>query len=73
MTQTSELHERTFYTVRNQDDSLRTLVIEHPARIDAALTKGSKEPEERAPGVYRFKLDIPKSNASLPLEEVRVM
>jgi len=74
MTQTSELHERTFYTVRNQDDPLRTLVIEHPARIDAALTKGSKEPEERARGVYRFKLDIPaKSNASLPVEEVRVM
>jgi hypothetical protein len=72
MTQTSELHERTFYTIRNQDDSLRTLVIEHPARIDAALAKGSKEPEERAPGVYRFKLDIPaKSNASLPVEEVR--
>jgi len=74
MTQTSELHERTFYTIRNQDDYLRTLVIEHPARIDSALAKGSKDPEERAPGVYRFKLDIPaKSNASLPVEEVSVM
>ena len=74
MTQVSELRERTFYTVRNLDDSARTLVIEHPARIDAALANGSKQPEERASGVYRFRLDIPaKSSASLPVEEVRVL
>jgi hypothetical protein len=74
MTQTSELRERTLYTVRNQDDSTRTLVIEHPARIDAALAPGSKDPEERAPGVYRFKLDVPaKSSVSLPVEEVRIL
>jgi hypothetical protein len=74
MTQISELHERTLYTVRNQDESPRVLVIEHPARLDAVLAKGTKEPEERAPGVYRFKLDLPsKSTASLPVEEVRVL
>jgi hypothetical protein len=74
MTQTSELRERTVYTVRNQDDSPRVLVIEQPAGADSALAKGSKEPEERAPGVYRFKLDIaPKATASLPVEEVRVL
>ena len=74
MTQTSELRERTTYTVRNQDDSTRVLVIEQPARANAMLTSGSKEPEERAPGVYRFKLDIaPKATASLPVEEVRVL
>ena len=74
MTQTSELRERTVYTVRNQDDSPRILVIEQPARPDATLAKGTKEPEERAPGVYRFKLDVPpKTTASLPVEEVRVL
>jgi hypothetical protein len=74
MTQTSELRERTNYTVRNQDDSSRVLVIEHPARFEASLAKGAKEPEERAPGVYRFKLDVPsKATASLPVEEVRVL
>ena len=52
----------------------RVLVIEHPARFDAALAKSAKEPEERAPGVYRFKLDIPsKATASLPVEEVRLL
>jgi hypothetical protein len=74
MTQISELHERTFYTVRNQDDAARSVIIEHLARTDAALAKGTKEPEERAPGVYRFKLDVPgKSTASLPVEEIRVL
>jgi len=74
MTQTSELRERTVYTARNQDESPRVLVIEQPARQDAVLAKGSKEPEERAPGVYRFKLDIAaKSSVSLPVEEVRIL
>jgi hypothetical protein len=74
MTQSSELHERTLYMVRSQDDSARTLVIEHPARIGSTLAKGSKEPDERAPGTYRFKLEVPpKATASLPVEEVRIL
>jgi hypothetical protein len=74
MTQSSELHERTLYTVRNQDDAIRTLVIEHPARVGSTLAKGSKEPDERAPSTYRFKLEIsPKATASLPVEEVRIL
>jgi hypothetical protein len=74
MTQISELHERILYTVRNQDDALRVPVIEHPARYDAALARGTIEPDERALGTYRFKLDVsPKATASLPVEEVRVL
>jgi len=74
MTQTSELREKIVYTVKNQDDSPRVLVIEQSARFDAALAKGTKEPEERAPGVYRFKVEVaPKATASLPVEEVRVL
>ncbi|HEV8075370.1 MAG TPA: carboxypeptidase regulatory-like domain-containing protein [Candidatus Acidoferrum sp.] len=74
MTQSSELHERTLYTVRNQDDSIRTLVIEHPDRVGSTLAKGNKEPDERAPGTYRFKLQIStKATASLPIEEVRIL
>ena len=43
-------------------------------RLDAVLAKGTVEPEERAPGVYRFKLDVaPKATASLPVEEIRVL
>ncbi|HEV2103546.1 MAG TPA: carboxypeptidase regulatory-like domain-containing protein, partial [Candidatus Acidoferrum sp.] len=74
MTQSSELHEHTLYTVRSQDDSPRTLVIEHPARVGSTLAKGNKEPEETAPGTFRFKLEIsPKATASLPVEEVRIL
>ncbi len=74
MIQSSEIRERSVYTVRNQDESSRVLIIEQPARSGAVLGKGSKEPEERAPGLYRFKLDVaPKSTASLPVEEVLVL
>jgi len=70
----SELHERTLYVARNQEDASRTLVIEHAARPDWQLTRGSKEPEEKAPGEYRFRLEVPsKATASLPVEEVRTL
>ena len=74
MMQTSMVKERTFYTVRNQDETPRTLVIEHPAQPFWTLTKGTKEPDERAPGTYRFKLTVPgKATASLPVEESRTL
>jgi hypothetical protein len=74
MTQTSELRERTVYTVKNQDDTARTLVIEHAARPDWKLIAGTREPEERAPGTYRFRIDAPaKATSSLPVEESRTL
>jgi hypothetical protein len=74
MIQSSELHERTLYTVHNQDDSARNLVIEHPARAGSTLAKGNKEPDETAPGTFRFKLEIsPRATASLPVEEIRIL
>lgn len=72
LTQTSQLQQRTLYTARNQDDTPRTLVIEHAALPGWQLVKGTKEPEERAPGVYRFQLEVaPKSTATIPIEEIR--
>src|SRR5882762_8466192 len=74
LTQVSELHERTSYTARNQDEGTRTLVIEHPARVEWLLAKAGKDPEEKAPGVYRFRVEVPsKATASLPVEEVRTL
>jgi|HubBroStandDraft_2_1064218.scaffolds.fasta_scaffold04320_2 hypothetical protein len=74
LTQVSRLEERTLYTVRNQDAAARTLVVEHPARIGWSLAKGAKEPEEKAPGIYRFRLEVPaKATASLPVEEMRTL
>jgi hypothetical protein len=74
MTQTSELRESTTYTVRNQDETPRTLVIEHPARPEWRLANGSREPDERTLGMYRFRVDtLAKASASLPVEEVRTL
>lgn len=74
LTQVSELHERTLYVARNQDGITRTLVIEHPAQAEWQLAKGPKEPDEKAPGVYRFRVEIPsKASGSLPVEEVRTL
>jgi hypothetical protein len=74
MTQTSELRERNVYTVKNQDATARTLIVEHPARADWKLLAGTREPEERAPGTYRFRMEVPaKATASLPVEENRTL
>jgi hypothetical protein len=74
LTQVSELHERTLYTAHNQDEGTRTFVIEHPARVEWQLAKAAKEPDEKAPGVYRFRIEVPsKATASLPVEEVRTL
>ena len=74
LTQISELHERTLYVARNQDEAKHTLVIEHPGRTEWKLAKGAVEPEEKAPGEYRFRMEVPpKATASLPIEEVRTL
>jgi hypothetical protein len=74
MTQTSELRERTLYTVKNQDTVARTLIVEHPARPEWKLLAGTREPEERAPGTYRFRIDAPaKATSTLPVEESRTL
>jgi len=74
LTQVSRLEERTLYSVRNQDAAPRTLVVEHAARAGWSLAKDATEPEEKAPGIYRFRLEVPaKATASLPVEETRTL
>jgi hypothetical protein len=70
LTQISELQQRTLYTVHNEDETARQLIVEHPARYSWTLVKGSKQPEEKAPSVYRFRLEVPaKATSTLPIEE----
>jgi hypothetical protein len=74
LTHTSELRERTLYTAGNQGDTAQTLVIEHPARPEWRFAKGAKEPDEKAPGVHRFRVEVPpQGTASMPVEEVRTL
>jgi len=72
LTQVSEEEQRTLYTVRNQEDAVRILVIEHPARPGWRLKKDATQPEEKAPGTYRFRVSLAaNASATLPIEEVR--
>jgi hypothetical protein len=71
LTQVSEEQQRTTYTVHNQDDATRLLVIEHPARVGWNFLSKSVQPEERAPGTNRFRVEVAaKATATLPVEEV---
>jgi uncharacterized coiled-coil protein SlyX len=58
MSTTSEDREKKTYVVRNEDTTARTLVIEHPARPEWALREGGPKPEEKAAGLYRFRLNV---------------
>jgi hypothetical protein len=72
MTQTSEYRQETTYTIRDDDTTARTVLIEHPVRPGWVISKDGPQPEETTSSVYRFpvKLD-PKSKASLVLDESR--
>ncbi len=66
-----EYRDKRTYTVRNEDNKARTLVIEHPHRGGWQLLSATK-PDETAPNVYRFKVAVaPKSTASLTVDEMR--
>jgi len=71
MLQTSEEREQKTYTVRNEDTSPRTLVIEHPVRPEWKLTD-APAPAETSTGYYRFRLTVePKTTATLVVNQSR--
>jgi hypothetical protein len=70
MIRTSEMREKKTYTVRNEDSSPRTLIIEHPARFQWNLSSDSPKPEETSLGAYRFRMNVaPKESATLEINE----
>ena len=72
MTTTSEEREKKTYVVRNEDTTPRTLVIEHPARPEWKLAEDGPKPEEKASGLYRFRLSIePKKTERLLVNEAK--
>jgi hypothetical protein len=71
MTQEREVRETKTYTVRNEDDAARMVIIEHPARPGYELRTGI-QPAEITSGWMRFRLPVePKQTATLTVEEVR--
>jgi len=72
MMQTSELREKKTFTVRNEDTTTRTVVIEHPVRPGWKLATDVAKPDETASGLYRFRLTVdPKKTGTLTISEVR--
>jgi hypothetical protein len=72
MTTTSEDREKKTYIVRNEDTTSRTLVIEHAARPEWKLAEDSPKPEEKAAGLYRFRVNVePKTTERLVINEAK--
>ena len=70
MYQTNEVREKKTYTVRNEDTSARTLIIEHPLRPGWSLSAGAPKADETSADYYRFRLEIePKSTATITVPE----
>jgi hypothetical protein len=70
MVRTNEMREMNTYTIRNEDVSQRTLIVEHPARLGWNLSKDTLRPEETSLGTYRFRVVIgPKQSTSLEINE----
>lgn len=69
---TSELRQDATYTVRNDDSTPRTIVIEHPVRAGWTIAGDGPKPEETTSSQYRFRLPVePKSTATLSVRESR--
>jgi len=58
MIRTVESRQSITYTVRNEDISPRTLILEHPVRNGWKLSNNLK-PEEQSAGAYRFRIEVP--------------
>jgi hypothetical protein len=71
MVQTSELRVKKTYTFRNEDAARRTVIIEHPVRLDFTL-RNEIQPAEITNGWMRFRLAVPpKQTASLVVDEAK--
>jgi hypothetical protein len=69
--QVSQDEDQRTYTVRNDDKSPRTLVIEHPIRSGWTLAADTSKPAETSTTAYRFRVPVDaKKTATLTVREV---
>lgn len=67
-----EERERRTYTIRNEDESARAVVIEHPVRAGWTLTSGAPAPAETSTAAYRFRVTVEsKKTVTLAVDEAR--
>jgi hypothetical protein len=66
------IKESRLYTIKNRNDSERTVLVEHPIRHDFKLVES--KPSETASDVYRFELKVPAGQTkTLTVSEERVL
>jgi hypothetical protein len=62
------------YTIRNEDSSPRTLIVEHPFRPGWTLSKETLHPEETTASNYRFRVAVgPRQSTTLEIKETYPM
>ncbi len=70
MVQTRQLRSDTTYTVRNDDTTPRTVVVEHPLRPNWTMDDGGVKPSEMTSTTYRFRVEVePKDTQKLEVRE----
>ena len=70
MRQVSEQRETTTYTIRNDDTTSRTMLIEHPVRPGWNLNPSDAKPDEKTSSVYRFRVSVgAKGTATFTVRE----
>jgi len=69
MIRTVESRSKTIYTIRNEDASARTVIIEQPIHVGWKLAEDLKPAEETATA-YRFRVEVkPKDSTDFVVEE----
>jgi hypothetical protein len=73
LTQSHEVRERRTYTLRNEDTTGRTVIVEHPVRAGYEL-RGDAKPDEITSDWMRFRVQVPsKQTVALVVEETRLV
>jgi hypothetical protein len=66
---TAKMAEKKTYKIRNNNDTARNVVIEHPVRNGYTLS-GAVQPAETSTNYYRFRIEVkPKTTADLVVQE----
>lgn len=72
MIQTSETHQETSYTIRNDDITPRSVLIEHPLQAGWQISEQTPKPEETTSSAYRFRQAVdPKATVKFDVLESR--
>ena len=67
---TREQRNEITYTVHNSDTTMRSVVIEHPARVGWKFTDATPKPEESTNSYHRFRVKVaPGATEKLKVEE----